>query len=310
MMQSESVDLTLRDTVAGTIYAIKNAGLAIGIGVGSSFIVLVSFTWGIFVFDEHVHSRESACAAVALMMTGLLGMAYFSSPKAMAGLTSDHSMDDEGEHPRSAMDYQCIQSVPSTGEEEEGEEEGFRDEITDNEETPPATDDEENPRDDSPNNREEEDETAVVVEMLPSDIAQVRSDSSHVVCCGGKWSRRTLGILAAMFTGIYGGSILVPMKWAPDDAKGTEFLISFGIGAATVNLSLWIMRYLYLCQKHQSYTLAYKALPSFHFRKMWKYGGTCGLLWSIGNFFSILSVEFLGEGVGYSVVQSSILGKC
>lgn len=33
-----------------TIYAVKNAGLAIGIGVGSSFIVLVSFTWGIFVF--------------------------------------------------------------------------------------------------------------------------------------------------------------------------------------------------------------------------------------------------------------------
>jgi hypothetical protein len=38
----------------GTIYAVKNAGLAIGIGVGSSFIVLVSFTWGIFIF-EYVH---------------------------------------------------------------------------------------------------------------------------------------------------------------------------------------------------------------------------------------------------------------
>ena len=35
-----------------TIYAVKSAGLAIGIGIGSSFIVLVSFVWGIFVFDE------------------------------------------------------------------------------------------------------------------------------------------------------------------------------------------------------------------------------------------------------------------
>jgi hypothetical protein len=30
-----------------TVYAVKSAGLAIGIGVGSSFIVLISFTWGV-----------------------------------------------------------------------------------------------------------------------------------------------------------------------------------------------------------------------------------------------------------------------
>mmetsp|Transcript_40567 Transcript_40567/g.45691 ORF Transcript_40567/g.45691 Transcript_40567/m.45691 type:complete len:331 (+) Transcript_40567:339-1331(+) len=63
-----------------TIYAIKTAGLAIGIGVGSSFIVLVSFSWGIFFFDEHVHSRFQACSAVACMLCGLAGMAYYSAP--------------------------------------------------------------------------------------------------------------------------------------------------------------------------------------------------------------------------------------
>lgn len=51
-----------------TIYAVKAAGLAIGIGVGSSFIVLVSFVWGIFVFGEHVYSRAGACFAVFLMV--------------------------------------------------------------------------------------------------------------------------------------------------------------------------------------------------------------------------------------------------
>lgn len=40
---------------------------------------------------------------------------------------------------------------------------------------------------------------------------------------------------------------------------------------------------------------------------MWLAGGTSGTLWSIGNFFSIISVEHLGEGVGYSVVQASML---
>jgi glucose uptake protein GlcU len=40
---------------------------------------------------------------------------------------------------------------------------------------------------------------------------------------------------------------------------------------------------------------------------MWLSGGASGTLWSIGNFFSIISVEHLGEGVGYSVVQASML---
>ena len=63
-----------------TIYAVKAAGLAIGIGIGSSFIVLVSFVWGIFVFDEQIHSRAGACLAIFLMMVGLFGMSYYSSP--------------------------------------------------------------------------------------------------------------------------------------------------------------------------------------------------------------------------------------
>jgi uncharacterized membrane protein (DUF441 family) len=37
-------------------------------------------------------------------------------------------------------------------------------------------------------------------------------------------------------------------------------------------------------------------------------GGLAGLLWSIGNVSSILSVAYLGgEGVGYSIVQSQLV---
>ena len=51
-------------------------------------------------------------------------------------------------------------------------------------------------------------------------------------------------------------------------------------------------------------------MHSFYIRKMWLYGGTCGLLWSIGNVFSIIAVDYLGEGVGYSATQSAMLGTC
>lgn len=53
--------------------------------------------------------------------------------------------------------------------------------------------------------------------------------------------------------------------------------------------------------------LAFRSLPSLHFQTLWLAGGTSGLLWSIGNFFSIISVHNLGEGVGYSVIQAAMI---
>jgi hypothetical protein len=97
------------------------------------------------------------------------------------------------------------------------------------------------------------------------------------------------------------------MKYAPPGAGGATYVVSFAIGATIVTAALWCGRYLYLCQKECSFSKAYARLPSFHFRQMWLAGGLCGLLWSIGNFFSILSVQYLGEGVGYSVVQLNLL---
>lgn len=233
-------------------------------------------------FGEHVHSRLDACFAVACLMTGLSGMAYYSAPEVIvedleAEREASEDQDDAG------GDYQSLNDAPSNVVHAE------QNEVL---ETP--TDEEAVAGDE-----------AVLVERAPSDVLELRS---YVLVLGMKWSRRTLGILSAIFSGIYGGSIMVPMKWAPDDAKGTGYLISFAIGAASVTLSLWIIRGLYLSQKEGSLSAGFAALPSMHLRKMWPYGAACGLLWSIGNFFSILSVEFLGEGVGYSVVQSSILG--
>lgn len=258
----------------GTIFAIKNAGLAIGIGVGSSFIVLVSFTWGIFVFNEHVHNRLHACFAVGLMMMGLLGMAYYSAPDVI-----EEELQDEREEFRGQYEYR---SIESSSDEELPLQEQSSDSNLD----------------------------ANVPDGMQNDMLTENDDNSsesHTVLMGMKWSRRSLGILSAMFAGTYGGSVMVPMKWAPADAKGMNYLISFATGAATVNLSIWFIRFMYLSCRRRSLSAGYQALPSLYFAKMWKYGGACGLLWSIGNVFSIFSIQYLGQGVGYSVVQSSIL---
>ena len=47
MYMSSFLTLIILSLLVATVYAVKSAGLAIGIGVGSSFIVLISFTWGV-----------------------------------------------------------------------------------------------------------------------------------------------------------------------------------------------------------------------------------------------------------------------
>ncbi len=289
-----------------TIYAIKTAGLAIGIGVGSSFIVLVSFTWGIFFFDEHVHSRYQACAAVACMLCGLAGMAYYSAP------TVAHAAHtNESSRPRNTDDayYQPVRPedldfLPPT--------EAFESTADYTSMDVEQAEDAEATHDDI-GNTANDDETGPMIESATDDENGEfgnGNDVKTVTLCWGylKIQERILGILAALVvTGLWGGSMMVPMQFAPTDDKGLPYLTSFAIGASVVTLSLWLFRYLYLWKKHNSAALAYEALPSFHFRKMWPYGCTCGLLWSIGNFFSILAVENLGEGVGYSTTQASML---
>lgn len=284
------------------IYAIKTAGLAIAMGVGTSFIVLVSFSWGIFFFDEHVHSRIQACLAVACMLCGLAGMAYYSSP------TVAHV----------SHEYQSVSSVASDGEDDEF---GMNYHAMDASTTSDEMEDEDKDKLEVDNNTradalQEGPTISVVAEgSFDDNLTTVESPEplsrTSIPLCGDyiRVQERTLGILAALFiAGLWSGSMMVPMEFAPKVDKGIPFLFSFAIGATLVTMSFWFIRYLYLCHKHNySFTSAYQALPSFYFRKIYPYGATCGLLWCIGNFCSILSIEYLGEGVGFSVIQASML---
>lgn len=128
-----------------------------------------------------------------------------------------------------------------------------------------------------------------------------------ILICGKTYSRRNLGLLSALLCGTWGGSCLVPMHYSKGDTNGLGYVISFSIGALVVTIFLWILRYLYQLFKLKSPTEAYNVLPSFHFRVMWLPGATAGSLWSLGNVGSIVAVEHLGQGVGYSASQAALL---
>jgi hypothetical protein len=163
-----------------TVYAVKSAGLAVGIGVGSSFIVLVSFTWGIFIFDESVKSKAGACFAVLLMILGILGMSRFSAPEAsFQDYSLGHTDEDEGSQQTNGSHQQVNSHTAEVNDREDVDVDVFVDEAE-----------------------------------SPANLSGSSQHADLVVVCGHKFTKRTLGIMAAVFNGTWGGSIMVPMHWS------------------------------------------------------------------------------------------------
>jgi len=400
-----------------TIYAIQNAGLCVSLGISSSCIVLVSFTWGVFVFGEQVHSRVQSTLAVLCMVCGIVGMTYFSSPTPTPTSTPTSSETNNNEveivghyssvkttitnqpiHNRNMPSSLVYQKVPTTNPATTGRNNNATTVVAATAAAAPiatrnainntilrgasdvsdvvletlyqdepdvhdrgGVNDNENDKNDSNDNDKnvsivhgerlgavDEPSTSCTTKTSLDGIEypvvsnQEEEEEGRDVQDGmirrplrnrprnrprNRNRNRSRGILAAIFNGMYGGSIMVPMRYAPPGASGKLYVISFSIGALIVTVGLWILRFMYNLfvqqQKQQqrqrygygpspspsssSFVEAYEMLPSFHFRQMWYYGGLCGLLWSIGNFFSILSVSYLGEGVGYSVIQCAMI---
>jgi len=144
--------------------------------------------------------------------------------------------------------------------------------------------------DGDPNNTEaatNNDEGDIVRDILP--------------CCGC-FGKKTIGYLAAIFNGVWGGSVMVPMKYASKSTpQGIEYVFSFATGALMVNIVLLIMYF--IIRK----CVLKKPVPSFHFKLMAIPGAISGILWSIGNYMSTYSVLLLGQAIGYPAVQVSLI---
>lgn len=128
-----------------------------------------------------------------------------------------------------------------------------------------------------------------------------------VTVFGREISKFKAGVMVSTCGGIWGGSVMIPMKMCQADTSGLGYLVSFSTGAFIVTWNFWILRLLYNIWYHRSVMDGYQALPSFHLKEMFVPGVFSGLVWSTGHFFSIISVHYLGAGVGYCVVQASML---
>ncbi len=386
------------------IYAVKSAGLAISQGLWSSIIVMVSFTWGIFIFQERVKSIGGALLAVGMMIVGLWGMSFYSSPATQPNYEQVHSISSlvdivphgssglmnhthyndhhEKDGHSNCQHYQdgtesasaafsnatnhISLSPTRTGTKSRSyDQENYEVVHSLSDETKKKFDDDLSLELEDPQNNTHNDDgisynsSSIIGHHRGEDDQEIsqrnyhnqlklsnRSSTQHLseyddgeiqddnhigddddYFLGDNptyeesmereqqsrrratiISQRTLGLMAAVFNGVWGGSIMVPMHYAPEKAHGIGYVISFAIGATIITICLWIARFAYYYfYEGMTFHGSYHSLPPFHFKVMWKPGGTAGLLWSIGNLSSMISVQQLGEGVGYSLTQASML---
>lgn len=262
------------------IFGIRNAGLAISVGTWSSITVLVSFAWGIFVFGEKVQSASQTLLGVFIMIMGFVGMAYFSSP---ATEISNQILQLEVEeiNPMNVSSLSEPLLLQSTNAATDNPSGTILDEEQIQVSTPPA----------------------VVSQNEPMACAEKKK----IVCMGFKWNKKCLGVLGAVVDGILGGSNLIPMKIAPSIDRGIDYVLSFAIGAALATVFGWFVFFILKSFKTGSVKNGYKSLPSLHLQEILLPGVLSGTLWSVGNVSQILSVTFLGQSIGMSIVQSQMI---
>jgi len=293
--------------VAG-IYGIRNAGLAIAVGTWSSIIVLTSFFWGILVFEENVRSERGACGACLTLVVGLIGMSRYSKPpnriKQIGGERKDSTIDEEiiRVHLANVLDVditkRSLSRKVSRGRNDAAN--------ADHDETPPPSPPLPAPLEMEAFLRDEASDDDGV-----GDDGVETQEKQKSISIMGKFTvtRRQMGIVASMFNGLWGGTNLIPLHFASHEGfGGPMYVISFSCGSMLVTIALWIIRFLYeLYRLDGAVVKAFHALPSLYIRQMWIPGALSGILWSAGNFMCIIAVTFLGQGVGYSFTQASML---
>lgn len=290
------------------IYGIKNAGLAIAVGTWSSLIVISSFSWGIFVFHEEVKSITGACGGALVFIIGLIGMGRYASPRKVVRLKEVSDKIDGFElSPRGGIDAEtkriAKRRTVGSNQNESKTHNTVSDTISVRQDVIGHT---------SISLLSLSDKELLLQHAKYKDVvdATIEKESDIVLSVGGfTFSRCQLGIIGAIINGTWGGMAMVPMYYARvQGCFGAGYLISYACGSFIVTILMWIIRYLYnLYQTNGKYKDAYKNLPSFHLRQMWFCGLLSGFLYSLGNFCSIITVTILGQGVGYSLVQTSML---
>lgn len=319
------------------IYGIRTAGLAVAVGTWSSMIVLTSFFWGIFVFEERVKSKFGACCACGTLVIGLVGMSIFSRPRSkrkrvdeaeggkglekkreLAAILGDEE-DNEGVRKRMHSSHDLKVAISEEGSSNDSKAAISKRAVAKISTVKKSTKADLKATDGKGSSPSSVPLTSLEMEsLIQKDTLQshfttpeLKRERVSVSFFEGQvtLTKRQMGILASLFNGLWGGTNMIPLHFAAHDGYGgPSYVISFACGSMLVTIALWVLRFMYeLYRLDGAIVKAYHALPSFYLKQMWLQGSISGILYSGGNFMCIISVTILGQGVGYSFTQASML---
>eukprot|EP00929_Paragymnodinium_shiwhaense_P082780 TRINITY_DN43794_c0_g1_i1.p1 TRINITY_DN43794_c0_g1~~TRINITY_DN43794_c0_g1_i1.p1 ORF type:complete len:450 (+),score=82.28 TRINITY_DN43794_c0_g1_i1:133-1350(+) len=310
----------------GAVIAVQNVGIAYGQALWQVTIILTNFVWGFGILkDESVKSVGLAVLAVLMIIVGVVGMtlAFNLKPKVTAeeeesasatlpaGSTVVSVLDAPGSQTSAAALGSRTRAATASGTTPANfgsNAQSLRRTMSDGLRSSYALSI--GSRNKSLTRRSLSDvrfsadglEAELEGLLSPEDRSSPNSAGGGTPAVDAAAAHKpsfAVGIAAALFNGVWGGSNLVPAQYAP--YHGVHFQISFAVGAMAVTVAMLLIYFLYLKLWWG------QPPPALHLRAMAWPGFISGCLWSLGNFCSLYVLNNLGQGIGNAFLQSSVI---
>lgn len=264
----------------GGCFAIPNCGMATAVGTWASIQVTINFICGVLIFREPVHSFQGICGSFFFLGLGLVGMSKYSEPPSKADADKPK---EQGSREEEGTPVEAHERLKPRKRQQDVEEEEFAPLVEEN-----------------------------GVDYSRDSTSSDRKKKAFIIICGRfALTRREVGILGAVWNGVFNGSSLLPLHYAKEQGfGGLSYMISFGTGCLITNCVLWVLLFAYnhaQQPKAVSIRQSCESMPAFYFKEIGPRGILAGSISTMAMFGSIQATTILGQGVGNSLVQSKIL---
>ena len=289
----------------GGIYAIRMAGLAVAVGVWASVMIAVNFVWGILVFQEPIHDVWGTVAAFLLLALGLVGMSAYTAPVPKELGESSVEMENYEESNNKDAEFARYDRM---------ENESSQDALADTHET-------------------SSDENKVVLEWKGIRLTERQAGIAGAVFNGLMTGSSLIPLHYAKAQGYGGANYMISMASGALISNVLLWLLmylyqcrevlrttvsstssnnitsdnDYGSSVSTLTVSDEESFPSTLIPGDSILRRAYNSMPAWHFNQLAIPGTMAGILLTVAMFGSILSVTYLGQGIGNSIVQSKIL---
>lgn len=318
----------------GGILAIRLAGLAIAVGTWASVMVLMNFIWGILVFQEPINDVGGTVMAFLLLTLGLVGMSFYASPSSQKESNNDAGGGDDDVLPTlTETERAMIPSPAHNGDDEAlANYSNMDDQQQQSQQIP-----------ESENNSQDAIIFAASVTSSTSSFAlnwngirltQRQAGIAGAVFNGIMTGSSLIPLHYAKQHGYGGANFMLSMAGGALISNILLWIVMYFYHCRKIMTTTHRQQKEALQETRSSPNpssvsslttsddstavtqfdwsqsvprRAYDSMPVWHFNELTIPGIAAGILLSVAMFGSILSVTYLGQGVGNSIVQTKIL---